>query len=750
MRGKVLGFFLLLVNSLHVLGQTNTTLKGVVVEANAKGDIEPIAGALVYWLGQNKPVSTDSLGVFRIPVLAAYNRLIVQAIGFKTDTILVNGNNNLRVMMISKRNFEDAIVTYERKSTEVSFIDPWKVTIMNEKELFKAACCNLSESFETNPSVDVAFNDALTGSKQIQMLGLAGQYTQMSMEQLPGIRGIAAHYGLNYIPGTWINSIQVSKGMGSVVNGFESISGQINVELHKPTTAEKIYFNAYGSQGGRYEANLVLAQQPSKRFSHALFLHASTYSLRMDQNKDGYLDNPIGEQVNALYRVLYDTKTGFVLNASLQYVKDKKLGGQTNFEERFQRDSVRSVYGTMVDADRINGTLKLGYIFAGNKFRSIGLQLNANQQNFANYFGNNTYHGTQKSTYANLIFQDIIGNSNHKYRVGVSNQTDNVSEHLLNQNHYQFNRNEIVSGAFAEYTYSYLATFTAVVGSRIDYHNLFGWQYVPRLHLRYAPLATTVIRAAAGKGWRTANLIAENMGSLISNRTWVFRPALNTASAYGFAPEEAYNFGLNLNHEFKLNYRNGSIGLDYYYTLFTNQVVVDRDLSAQQIVFYALNGQSSSRSFQVQLDYQPLRRFDVRFAYRWYDVITQYEQALRSVPMIAKNRWFLNLAYTTKDKWNFDLTSNWTGQKRLPVTISNPQDFRLNEFSSSFWLWNAQVTKSFKKYLSVYVGVENLFNFQQPNAILDGGNPFGNFFDAGLIWGPIFGRMYYAGLRLKI
>ncbi|MCG9879889.1 MAG: TonB-dependent receptor, partial [Bacteroidia bacterium] len=578
----------------------------------------------------------------------------------------------------------------------------------------------------------------------------AGQYTQMSMEQLPGIRGIATHYGLNYIPGTWINSIQVSKGMGSVVNGFESVSGQINIELHKPTTHEKIYFNAYGSQGGRYEANLVLAQQPTKRFSHALFLHASTYSLRMDQNKDGYLDNAIGEQVNALYRVLYDTKTGFVLNASLQYVKDKKLGGQTNFEERFQRDSIRTVYGTMVDAERINGTLKLGYVFAGNKFRSIGLQLNANQQTFHNYFGYNVYHGTQKSTYANLIFQDIIGNTNHKYRVGLSNQTDNLNEHLLNQTHYNFNRNEVVSGAFAEYTYSYLATFTAVVGSRIDYHNMFGWQYVPRLHIRYAPLATTVIRASAGKGWRTANLIAENMGSLISNRTWVFKSAVSGASAYGFAPEEAWNFGLNLNHEFKLNYRDGSIGLDYYYTRFTNQVVADRDRSAQQIIFYALNGESYSRSFQVQLDYQPIRRFDVRFAYRWYDVVTQYEQALRSVPMIAKNRWFLNLAYTTKSKWNFDVTSNWTGQKRLPITINNPQDYRLNEFSNSFWLWNAQVTKSFKKYLSLYVGVENLFNFQQPNAILDGGNPFGNFFDAGLIWGPIFGRMYYAGLRIKI
>jgi len=726
------------------------TLKGVVVESNSKGEIEPIAGALVYWLGQTKPAVTDSLGVFYIPIVANKNSLVVQAMGFKTDTILVNNKNTLRVMMISKRNFEDAIVSYERKSTEVSFIDPWKVTIMNEKELFKAACCNLSESFETNPSVDVAFNDALTGSKQIQMLGLAGQYTQMSVEQLPGIRGIASNYGLNYIPGTWINAIQVSKGTGSVVNGFESISGQINVELHKPTTAEKIYFNAYGSEGGRYEANLVLAQQPTKRFSHALFLHASTYSLRMDQNKDSYLDNPLGEQINALYRVLYDTKTGFVLNASVQYVKDKKWGGEFNYEEAKRFDTAMPLYGTLVDAERLNGTLKMGYLFAGNKYRSMGLQLNANRQTFDNYFGKNIYQGTQNSTYANFIFQDKIGNPNHRYRIGLSSQTDNVSEHLFNKTHYHFHRNEWVAGAFAEYTFTYMATFTAVLGSRIDHHNLFGWQYTPRIHLRYAPWSTTVIRAAAGKGWRTANLLAENMGSLISNRTWRFTQAFSTNNAYGFGPEVAYNFGLNLNHEFKLNYRNGSIGVDYYHTYFDKQVVVDKDKSAQEISFYALDGKSYSRSLQIQLDYQPIRRFDVRFAYRWYEVITQYEQALRSVPMIAKHRWFLNLGYTTKSKWNFDVTSNWTGQKRLPITTANPIELRLNDNSTAFWLWNAQVTKSFKKYLSVYVGVENIFNFQQPNAILDGPNPFGNYFDASLIWGPIFGRMAYVGLRLKI
>lgn len=725
-------------------------LKGVVVETTPKGAIEPIVGAIVHWKGSRNSAVTDANGVFNIAIDYTSNVLIVQAMGFKTDSILVDGKNYLKVLMISKRNFEDVVISYERKSSEVAFLDPWKTTIMNEKELFKAACCNLSESFETNPSVDVAYTDAITGSRQIQMLGLGGQYTQMSQEQMPGIRGIATNFGLNYIPGTWINAIQVSKGMGSVVNGFESISGQINVELHKPTVKEKVYLNGYASEGGRYELNLVLAQQVTKKISHALFFHGSTYALKMDRNNDGYLDNPIGNQGNVLYRLFFDSKTGVVFHGGLQFLADKKIGGEVSFEENMHDTTHHTAYGTQIDAVRLNAWMKLGYVFPKAKYRSIGLQVNGSDQTYDNFFGNNLYKGTQKSVYANLIYQDIIGNTNHKYRTGLSNQSDWVNEDLFNTIEYTFDRKEVVSGAFFEYTYSYLAVFTLVAGNRLDYHNYFGWKFVPRLHLRYAPLATTVFRAVAGKGWRTSNVVSENLTSLISARKWVFKEPFGSNRIYGFEEEQAWNFGVNVNHDFKLNYRNGSLGIDYYYTLFNKQVVVDRDMNAQQVHFYSLDGASYSRSLQVQLDYQPLRRFDVRFAYRWLDVKTQYADKLNAVPLLAQNRWFFNTSYTTKSKWNFDLTLNWVGEKRLPSTVNNPIDLQLSPYSESFVLVNAQVSKSFKKRVDVYVGCENILDFKQTNPILDSKNPFGGNFDASMIWGPVFGRMFYTGFRWKL
>ncbi|MCX6185547.1 MAG: TonB-dependent receptor, partial [Bacteroidetes bacterium] len=398
---------------------------------------------------------------------------------------------------------------------------------------------------------------------------------------------------------------------------------------------------------------------------------------------------------------------------------------------------------------------KIGYVFEKQRYKSIGLQVNGSSQNYDNYFGKNLYTGWQQSMYSNLIYQSIINNSNHKFRTGISNVMDVLDENLVNDQKssthiYYFKRNEIVTGAFFEYTYSYLAKFTLVAGNRIDYNNLFGWYWVPRLHVRNAYNENTVLRASVGKGWRTANLIAENSGLLASSRIWNFNSA-NINNAYGFEPEVAWNYGLNLTQNFKINYHKGTFSVDYYYSDFSKQVVVDRDVNAQQVLFYQLKGQSYSNSLQVQLDYQPIKRFDVRLAYRWYDVKTQYQQGLFEVPMIAAHRAFANFAYQTKSKLAFDLTAQWIGQKRLPNTQSNPDGLRLANYSDAYFIFNSQLSKSiFQKKLDFYVGVENIFDFKQNNPIIDPANPFNKYFDASMVWAPVFGRMIYAGLRFKI
>lgn len=753
MRNYILGMLGLML-CFTTQAQQTAMLEGVVVETDNKGIISPIYGAIVNWKGSAKFTVTDSNGVFKIPLIEEKNYLIVRATGYTTDTILVSGRNRLKIVMISKGELKETVISYERKSSEISFIDPWKTTIMNEKELFKAACCNLSESFETNPSVDVAFTDALSGAKQIQMLGLAGQYTQVSIEQMPGIRGVASNAGLAYVPGAWINSIQVSKGMASVVNGFESVSGQINVELHKPDVKEKAMFNAYVGAGGRYEVNAVVANKVNEKFSQSILLHGNTTLVRMDRNGDGYLDNPLGNQYNLMYRFKYDNKKGFLAQGAVQGLQDKRIGGELNFEpSSFKEGDTSGFYGIQTKGNRLYATGKMGYVFPNKRYKSIGLQVNFTKQQLNNIYGITHYDANQNSYFGNLIYQSIIGNTNHKFRTGLSYLQDNVGEQVsafrILNGITNYDRNEQISGAFFEYTYTWLARFTMVAGLRADYHNLFGMYYTPRLHLRYAPTDNLVLRASTGKGWRTANIFAENSSLFVSSRSMDILSQTPQKLAYGFKAEEAWNSGVNLTWDFKLNYRKGTLTLDYYYTFFTNRVIADRDYYFSSVLFYQT--QSSSSSFQVQADYSPLRRFDVRLAYRYYDVRTAYLNGDLLDPMLAKHRGFVNFGYQTKSKWMFDLTANIIGSKRLPKSFyAENTSLGWAPYSQPYWLFNGQISKELKKGLDVYLGCENIFDFKQFNPIVDPNNPFGNYFDATMIWGPVFGRMIYGGIRWRL
>jgi outer membrane receptor protein involved in Fe transport len=217
---------------------------------------------------------------------------------------------------------------------------------------------------------------------------------------------------------------------------------------------------------------------------------------------------------------------------------------------------------------------------------------------------------------------------------------------------------------------------------------------------------------------------------------------------YGLQNEKAWNGGMNATYKFKLNYRPGSISADYYYTRFMNQVVVDWE-ETNFIKFYNSTQKSFANSFQIQLDYEPIRKMDVRIAYRLHDVQVTYENKLMQKPLNAKHRAFINLSYTTKRKWSFDYTLQYIGEKRIPTTKYNPANLQFAATSPSFFTMNAHINKAFKKGFETYAGIENMLNYMQQTTIIDGSNPFGQYFDGSLIWGPTMGRNFYVGLRYK-
>jgi outer membrane receptor for ferrienterochelin and colicin len=375
----------------------------------------------------------------------------------------------------------------------------------------------------------------------------------------------------------------------------------------------------------------------------------------------------------------------------------------------------------------------------------------------------NLHDGEEKSFYANLIYQSIIGNTSHKFKSGLSFLYDDYTEMLsVDQGMFfeyggttiftfmeHFDRKEIVPGAFFEYTYDDLKKFSAIAGVRVDEHNLFGTIFTPRLHLKYNLTNTTTLRASAGKGTRVANILTENSGVMASARTFAFS-GFQTDKAYGFKPDVAWNYGLNFSQDFTLDYRSGSFVIDYYFTDFKNQVVLDLDNTAREARFFGLTGKSYSHSLQFQVDYELMRRFDLRMAYRWLDVKTDYTEGLLMKPLIAEHRAFVNLAYETKNKWKFDFTVQWLGPQRIPDTSQNLPENQLPEYSPDYVLMNTQITKDFGDKWSVYLGVENIGDYKLDDPIVSASDPFGNNFDASMVWGPIFGRMAYAGFRFRL
>lgn len=722
----------------HELGdehdQEPTTPKQVygriLVEEN--GETVPLPGVNIYWRDGKTVVATDEDGRFSLPRTADAQELIASYVGYYSDTIALADQTNIELVLTAGTNLIEVDVVYKRKSIEVSYLEPILTQNISSKELLKAACCTLAESFETNPAVDVAFTDAVTGARQIEMLGLSGPYVQIARENMPDVRGLSAVYGLSYIPGPWIESIQLAKGPGSVVNGFESITGQINVELKKPEEGERLYFNFYGNQGNRWEGNANARFKVGERWHTGLLIHGKWQAGENDQNNDGFLDMPTGTEWTVVNRWKYEGNNGMNSQFGIKVTNFDKISGQQN-----------GPWNAEMQTNRLEGWAKIGKVFENRPAASIGFQVSAALTDQDAFFGSRRYDAEQRSVYANLIYREQLGSTAHTLSSGLSFQYDQYEESLADA---YFTREEAVPGAFAEYTYQPKDNFTAVLGLRGDYHNQFGFFLTPRLHFRYAPAEATVLRFSAGQGRRTASILAENIGMLASSRAIILE-ANNQDTPYGLQQEIAWNVGLNLRQTFVVQNRELVVTLDAYHTQFEQQIVVDYDQNPQEVRFYNLDGRSYSNTFQAQLDYALLDGLDLRMAYRFNDVRTDYQQGTLERPFVSRHRAFVNLGYELDSGWAFDVTVNWQGARRIPSTASNPEAFRARERAPDFMLTNMQISKQWWERFDLYVGVENVFDFRQNDPILSADDPFGTYFDGSLVWGPIFGRMVYAGVR---
>ena len=731
-------------------------LTGIVVNQ----DKERLVGATILWQGTTKGVFTNEEGYFKIPRIKETNQLVISYVGYTADTIDITPEDEDIIIFFAMGVEMDVVeITVKERDAFISTLKTFNIEQINAGELRKAACCNLSESFETNGAVNVMYADAVTGAKEIEMLGLRGVYTQMQLENRPTMRGLGYSFGMEYIPGTWVKSISIAKGASTVVNGYEGIAGNINVELIKPFEGEKLHINGYANHVGRTELNVHLNHKLTDKWSVGALLHGNMFNGEIDHNEDTFMDIPQKQNLNGLFRAFY---RGDILRGqfNVQALTSRHNGGQIGFENN------SDLYGFDLLTNRVDVFAKMGYLGFENQFASLGWITNATFHQNDGFFGRNQYDATQRSLYTNLIYDNIIRTTDHKYKTGASFMYDDYDETFADAD---YSLTESAVGGFFEYNFlrertkekdglEIKKTFGLVVGLRADYHNIHGLFLTPRMNLRYNFDENTVVRLNAGRGYRTARILAENISALTTARVINVTEELNA--------EEAWNFGINFTKNFEVNHRVFNFSTDLYTTHFVNQIVMDRESSADEIRFYNLDGQSYSNSFLTSFVAELTDFLEVKLAYKFNDVKVTFDGDLLQTPLVARHRGLISVGLNTLDEsWKLHTTMQLVGQQRIPIVQGHDNHsaaghaslgtHHLTGITPRYYTINAQLTKVFNDKFEIYVGGENLTNYMQHNAIIGAMDPFNEddgipVFDASQIYAPIMGTMIYGGFRFTI
>lgn len=720
-------------------------LRGTVTDT----DDAPLAGATVVWAGTTTGTAADSDGRFEIGRVKGTDRLVVRFIGFETDTLTVPASQKTIAVRLSPAELEEVIVTGRQTGVAKNRYDVINSERISSSELLKAACCNLGESFETNPSVDVSYSDAATGARQIRLLGLSGSYVQMLSENIPNFRGVASPYALGYIPGPFMESIQVSKGTSSVKNGYEAITGQINVEYKKPQTADKFSANIFGNSMLRYEANADGTIHINDRLSTVLLGHFEDQIEEHDSDGDGFADQPSVRQVNAMNKWAYDAGK-YKMQAGIRFLDELRESGQVDHSHTDITAAPR--YRIDLRTDRVELFTKNAYIFDAEHGSNIALIAAASLHSQRGDYGYRDYDVDQRNLYASLMYETQFS-PKHSLSTGLSYNYDSFDQSLQLQQKAgaaaanRFDR-EFCAGAYAQYTFNLNDKFVAMAGLRVDYSNLFKWFVTPRLHLKYNVNDILHLRLSAGKGFRTAAILAENSYWLAgSRRISIDGESPLTASAFG--RDEAWNYGASAALYIPIDGNSLNINLEFYETDFLSQLVTDTDTDAHTVDFVRFDGRSYSRTYQIDASYPILRGLTLTAAYRRTDVRRRHDGLMREVPLTGRYKGLISASYLIPPlgKWQIDVTLQLNGGGRMPDP--DPAAPLWNRSYPAFQQLNAQITRFFRRG-SIYVGGENLTGFKQRNAIIAASDPWGMNFDPGMVWGPMHGAIFYIGARFNI
>ena len=771
---KIFILLSILLCSTAVVSAQNLT--GKVVDAQGK----PLPGASVYWADTSVGTATDLEGKFSLYRVKDNNALVATFLGYTNDTLRVEPKVREVEFHLNEGVTVDAVVVEGGLGNYIRQDGILKSENISFAGLCKMACCSLAESFENSASVTVGFSDAISGARQIKMLGLAGTYTQILDENRTIMRGISAPYGLSYTPGMWLSSIQVSKGISSVTAGHEAITGQINLEHRKPTDEERLFLNLYLDTHLKPEINLSSAMPVSKdkRLSTVILAHGAYSTMEHDGNNDGYRDTPLARTASLANRWLYQAENGMQVRWGAKYLNDYRVGGQMGYKPSMRKDSYfdngkswrenwrdekTNIYGSEVKNQEANAYFKIGMPVGEAVFdKENNEELRSNFAVVVDYdffredayFGaDKEYFGRQHMTTANAMYAHYF-TPRSSLVSGFSASSRWVNENLLDWTRPNYNgeniitpaRNESEVGAYTEYTYNLKDKLSVVAGLRYDYAFYFRKHLItPRAHIKWNITPTTILRGSAGLGHRPTDIVTDNIGIMATGRTIFINPNLDRM-------EHALTAGGSLSQSISTFAPNDlTISVDYFYTRIFNTVVVDQEGNPLEIDIYNNNGMSRTHTAQIDITWTPIKRFDIFATFRYtdsrYTINNNGTPTFVERPLVSCYKALINLQYATNmRKWTFDLTAQLNGPARIPTQTGN---LEVKSYSPIYPMLFAQVSRRIKKW-EIYVGCENILNFKQPNPIIAGNDPYSTAFNSSLIWGPLMGTKAYVGVRFNL
>lgn len=726
-------------------------LSAQIISGKITNEVQaPLEGATVTWFGNKKGTFTNEVGEFTInlPKKTPYT-LLISYVGYKTDTLQVTDTSFIQVSLTEQSSLNNVTVQGSKRPYYIA-ASPIKTEVITSLELKKAACCDLAGCFETQATVQPQTSNIITNSKELRILGLSGIYNQVLIDGFPQVQGLTYTYGISSIPGPLVENIWVTKGANSVLQGYESISGQINVQTKEPDKTDKLLLNGYINNFGEKQFNVLYAFKKNK-WSNLTAFHMVQPAGRVDKDGDTFLDLPLLTRymISNRWKKGDETKWGWSTQIGIRYLSEKRIGGQTNFNYNNDKGT-SNAYGQAVNIDQPEAWFKTAYRM--NDQHRFVFNASGFHQNQQSYFGVTNYKAQQTNGYANLQHEFSYKN-NSVLKTGISYRHLNLLENISFSNNSlkrtyagSYVKIENIPGVFAENMWNISSDdpdkLVLITGIRADHHNQFGWQVTPRTLLKYEVAEKLNVRGSIGTGWRTANIFSENIGLLASSRDIIFAEALK--------PEKALNFGFNATQKYKGTNVEGYVSLDFYRTNFQNQIFPDYDTEPTKAIIKNFTGKSVSNGFQAEVSGVFYNRFAAKLGYVYLDVNQMKNGAKYVLPFNPKHRLNSSASFMPlSKKWHIDANVHWYGKQRLPDTKNNPPIYQMPDQSKPYTIVNTQFTYTLKKF-EVYAGAENIFNFRQNKPIISWQDPFGQNFDTQFAWGPTRGREAYLGIRFII